>query len=130
MNTSYVVKSRETDRFVNEFHDHKEELRSSNELLTDLQRSERSEPHGEERGTNSIKETCALESIKKTCASPLSIPPAEASPYTKRTIPTNERTWKVVHTHSPDGGNLATAVSKMVTQMVLHNDHDERQLDG
>ena len=35
--TSYVVISRETKRFVNEIHDHKEELRSSNELLTDLQ---------------------------------------------------------------------------------------------
>ena len=31
--TSYVVKSREAECFVNENHDHKEELRSSNELL-------------------------------------------------------------------------------------------------
>ena len=42
-NASYVVK----------------DLRSSNELLTDFQRSERSELPGEERGSNSIKETCA-----------------------------------------------------------------------
>ena len=33
-NTSYVVISRETALFVNEIRDHKEELRSSNELLT------------------------------------------------------------------------------------------------
>ena len=44
MNTSYVVISRETERFVNEIHDHKEELRSSDELLTAFQKSERKEP--------------------------------------------------------------------------------------
>ena len=33
MDTSYVVNSRETERFVNEIHDHKKELKSSNELL-------------------------------------------------------------------------------------------------
>ena len=32
VNTSYVVISRGTERFVNEIHDHKEELRSSSEL--------------------------------------------------------------------------------------------------
>ena len=80
MDTSYVVISRETERFVNDIN-HKEELRSSNELPTDLQRSKRSEFYEEERGTSSIKETCA---------SPLSIPPPKASPYTQRTIPTYE----------------------------------------
>ena len=34
--TSYVVISRETERFVNEIHDHIAEVRSSNELLEDL----------------------------------------------------------------------------------------------
>ena len=71
---------------MNEIHDHKEELRSSNELLTDFQRSERGEPHVEARGTTSIKETCAPGSIKETCASPLIIPVTKASLYTKRTI--------------------------------------------
>ena len=65
MDTSYAVMSRETGRFVNEIHDHKEELRS--------------EFYEEERGTTSIKENCA---------SPLSIPPTEALLYTKRTTPT------------------------------------------
>ena len=53
-NTSYVVISRETERFVNEIHDHKEELRSSNELFT------------AERESNSSQETGALNSIKET----------------------------------------------------------------
>ena len=39
LDTSYVVISRETNRFVNEIHDHKEELSSSSELLTDFQGS-------------------------------------------------------------------------------------------
>ena len=56
VNTSYFVISRETKRFVNQIHDHMQELRSSNELLT------------AERGSNS-KETCALNSIKETWAS-------------------------------------------------------------
>ena len=45
MDTSHVVISRESERFVNEIHDHKEELRSSNELLTELQVSGRSESY-------------------------------------------------------------------------------------
>ena len=61
-NTSCVVISKETERFVNEVHDHKEELRSSNELLT------------AEMGSNSSQETGALSSIKETCASPPSNP--------------------------------------------------------
>ena len=77
-NTSYVVK----------------ELRSSNELLTDLQRSERSELPEEEKGSNSIKETCA---------SPPSNPPGHTSLFicsilvfsafkaAEKTIPTNEK---------------------------------------
>ena len=48
MDTSHVGISRETKRFVNEIHDHKEELRSSNELLADFQGSGRSEFYEEE----------------------------------------------------------------------------------
>ena len=73
-NTCYVVVSRETECFVNEIHDHKEELRSSSELLTAFQKSERNEPHGEERGSNCVKETCAPKGYKETCANPLSNP--------------------------------------------------------
>ena len=49
MNTSHVGISRETKRFENETHDHKEELRSSHELLADFQGSGRSEFYEEER---------------------------------------------------------------------------------
>ena len=57
--TSYVVIFRETERFVNEIHDHYEEVRSSNELLEDLQESERKE-------TTRSKETWAAPSMKET----------------------------------------------------------------
>ena len=56
-NTSYVVIPRETKRFVNEIHDHKEEFRSSNELLTT------------EKGYNSSKKNGAPNSIKESCTS-------------------------------------------------------------
>ena len=50
-NTSYVVITREAERLVNDIHDHKLELRSSDELLADLQESGRSEVF-EERKSN------------------------------------------------------------------------------
>ena len=61
VNTSYVVISTETQRFLNETHDHKD-LRSSDELLT------------AERGSNGSKETCAPNSSNDTAASPPSNP--------------------------------------------------------
>ena len=88
--TSYVGISRETEHFVNEMHDLKEELRSSNELLTELQGSGRSESHEEKKRK--------LEQ-QGTCASLFSNPPQRASLCTQRTIPTNERKWKVIHAH-------------------------------
>ena len=50
--------------------------------------------------------------------------------YTQRTILTNERKWTIIHAHSPDGGYLATAVSKMVTKMRRPHDQEDRQTDG
>ena len=99
-------------------------LRPSAELLTELQRSEGRESC-EEQADTSIQETGSTHvsnssSNKETCANTLSIPPTQAFLYTKRTIPTNDGKWKVIHAHSPDGGDLATAVSKMVTRMVRH----------
>ena len=54
--TSHVAKSRETERLVNEIHDHNEELRSNNELLTQLQGSAKSEACEERRRSLSNKE--------------------------------------------------------------------------
>ena len=54
---------------------------------------------------------------------------------TRSVVPTlsairlKEHPWKVIHAHSPDGGYLATAVSKMVTQVLRHYDQQERQID-
>ena len=70
--------SRETERFVDEIHDHKEELRSSSELLTALQKSEGKEPGIEEGGSNLTKETCAPRGNKETCANPLSTPTSDS----------------------------------------------------
>ena len=66
---------------------------------------------------------------KETCANTLSIPPTKRL-FTQRTIPTNARKWKVVHAHSLDVGDMAIAVSKIVTRMVRHYDQDERQSAG
>ena len=79
-NTSYVVISRETERFVNEINDHKDKPRSSNELLT------------AEKGSNSSQETGALTSTIKTCASRASNPIGD-SLFKKTVIPRSERKW-------------------------------------
>ena len=47
--TSHIVISRETERFLNEIHDHIQELRFSSELLTELQGSVKGEPCSERK---------------------------------------------------------------------------------
>ena len=65
--TPFFVISRETERFGIEIHDHKEEVRSSDELLGNLKESERNEPY-EEKVTTRSKETWAAPSTKETRA--------------------------------------------------------------
>ena len=105
--TSYVVISRGKSRFVDEVHIPGALLRPSPELLTERQRSEGRESCEEQTDT-SIQETglirvSSISSNKETCSINLSIPPTQESIYTKRTISTNERKWKAIHAHSPDG---------------------------
>ena len=112
---------------------HHAELRSSAELLTELQKSEGGESCLGQSNTN-IQETGATHasshtSNKETCANTLSIPPSQASLFTQRTIPTNERKWKVIPANSY-GGALSIQVAKMVTRMVRHHGQDERQSDA
>ena len=60
----------------------------------------------------------------------------EEARATRNFVPTlsairlKEHQWKVIHAHSPDGGFFATALSKMVTQLLRHYDQKERQTDG
>ena len=122
---TYVVLSRE-ERFVNEIHDHRQELRSSNELLAKLHESGRYEQRKVTRGH---KETWAAPSTKEAGASPVILTP-RASLFIKRIIPTNEKKWAIIRAHSRHGGDLAVSVSKMVTTMLRHHDQDERQRDG
>ena len=106
--TTHVVISREEERFVNEIHDHKQELRSSNKLLANLR---------------------AAPSTKETSADPAILTP-RAPLFTKRTIPTNEKKWITIHAQSRYGGDLAVSVFGLATTMLRHYDQDERQRDG
>ena len=128
-NTYYVVITREAERLVNEIHAHKQELRSSNELLADLQESRRSEVYEGRKVTKSFKETWASPSTKETCAGSLILTPRKASLFTRRIIPSSEKKWTAIHAYSPDGGHLTVSVSKMVTTMFRHF-AKERQTDG
>ena len=82
-----------------------------------------------EKVTRSHKETWAAPSTKETSAR-LVIFATRVSLFTKRTIPTNEKKWTMIHAHSRYGGDLAVSVSKMVRTMLRHYDQDERQRDG
>ena len=93
------------------------ELRSSSELLTELQKAEGGESCLGKSKTG-IQETGAA----------LSISHSQASFITQRTI--LKRKWKVIPANSSYGGALSVAVSKMVTRMVRHYDQDERQSDA
>ena len=111
-NTSHVVIVREAERFVSEIHDHKQELRSSDELLADLQGSGRSEVYEERKVTKSFRETWASPSTKETCAGPLILTPRKASLFTSRIILTGEKKWKTIHACSPDGGHFCSVSFK------------------
>ena len=129
--TSYVLISRGKCRFGDEIHVPNAELRSSAELLSELQKSEGGEPCLTKTKTGN-QETGAVHvtsptGIKQTCADTLSISPSQASFFAQRTIPTTERKWTVFPASSSYGGALPIAVSKMVSRMVRHYDQDERQ---
>ena len=128
--TSYVVISRETERCVNEIHDHKAEVGSRNEMLENLQESERNEPYEERKVTTRSKETWAAPSMKETRAGSLSLFLRKASQNTRRTIPTSEKIWKTIHTNVSQGRHLAVSISKTVSTMLRDFDQDERQTDG
>ena len=114
---SYVVTSRETERFVNEIRDHKGELRSSGELLT------------AEKGSNRSQESGALNSIKETCASsPTNFVGDSLSKTT--VLPGSERKLITVEANPFPRSGLPSKVSKMMTKMVRHYDQDECEEDG
>ena len=79
-NTQLTLFFREEERFVNEIHEHKQVLRSSNELLANIHESGRNE---EGQVTRSHKETWAAPSTKEISAGPVILTP-RASLFTKR----------------------------------------------
>ena len=118
--TSYVVISWEAERFVNEIHDHKEELRSSNELLTELQGSVKSEPCEERKGSSHNK---------GTCVNSFSNPPQRASVRTKN----------YSYKREEKGGHSCSFTRRVLfsncciedsSTMLRHCDQEERQTDG
>ena len=54
--TTHVVISTETERLVNEIHNHKAEVRSNNDLHDNIQESKRSGPSEESKVTHAVKQ--------------------------------------------------------------------------
>ena len=123
--TIYGMISRGQSRFVDEVN---AELGSSAELLSELQKAQGKEPCMAQSKT-SIQETGAAHvtsqtTIKEICADTLSVFPGQASLFTQRTIPTNEKKWQAIPVNSSYGRALSIAVSKVVTRMVRPYDQD------
>ena len=99
--TSYVMISRGKSRFVDEVHIPNAELRSSAELLSELQKAEGRGPCLAQSKTG-VQETGAAHvtsqtSIKETCADTLSASPCQASFFTQRNTPTTGKLFLQTH---------------------------------
>ena len=112
-----VLISRGKSRFLDEVYIPNAGLRSSAELLEELQEAE---GRGSclKQWNSSIQEICSTHfsrtSNKDTCADTLSIPPSQASLFTQRTTLTQKRKWKIILANSSYGSALSIQVSKSV----------------
>ena len=82
-----------TERLVNDIHNHKAVVRSNDELLGNLQESQRNGSYQERKVTQRSKQTWAAPGMKETRADSLSLIQRKASLNTRKTIPTNEIKW-------------------------------------
>ena len=88
---TYVVISRETERFVNEIHTHEAKIRSSRELLENSQESKESMPYKEREVITGPKETCVAPSSGETRAGFVKLVANKVSIYTRMPFPRNEQ---------------------------------------
>ena len=122
---TYVVISRETERFVNEIHTHEAETRPSGEPSENLQESKESMSYKQREVNTSPKETWVASSTGGAGAGFLNLVPNKAS-----IEPRNEKKWITIHAYPKRGRDLAISISKTVTTMLRHFDQDERGSDG
>ena len=121
---------RETERFVDEIHTHDAEVRSSNELLENLQESKEGMLYKERKVTTSHKETWAASCIGETRAGSLTLVPNKASLDTRKIIHRNEKMRITTHAHPRRGSDLAVSISTTVTTTLRHFVQDVRESDG
>ena len=93
---TYVVRSRETERHVNEIHTDEQKNRSSGELLENLPDSKESMSYKQREVTTSPEETWVAPSIGETRAGFVNLVPNKTSVYTRKTISRNEEKWITV----------------------------------
>ena len=96
---------------MNEIHNHNAQVRSSRELLDDLQESKEGMSYEERKVTNRHKEIWAAPSKEESRAGSFTLVPNKASIYTRKIIPTNEKKWITIHAHSGYGSDLAMSIS-------------------
>ena len=110
------------NRYVDELHipDPGHNLTSS-ELLSEQAIAEEGKPCHAEVEPNSTGATRAK--LSRILSAPVC--------YTKETIPTSEKEWKIVPAYpSLKGRTLSAAISKLVIRLVRHYDEEERETDG
>ena len=104
---------RESERFVNEIHNHKAEVISGKELLDNLRESKRSEPH-----TRSKRKLGQLQVRRKLVQALSSLFHTKHHFFTRRIIPTTEKKWITVQAHSGYGSDSAVSIKTNQSLMV------------
>ena len=93
VDTSFIVISRETERFRHELHQLRREFRSSNELLKRRVQRRKGVRYEERKVTTSHKETWAAPSSWKQDADTIILTQSQEHLCTKWAIPRNEKKW-------------------------------------
>ena len=108
----------------------KQKPRSGKELLENSEESKESMSYKQGEVTTSPKETWVAPSTGETRAGFVNLVPNKASIHTRKTFPRNEKKWITIHSNPKRGSDLVRFISKAVTTMLHHFDHDEGESGG
>ena len=118
---TYVMTSRETERFVNEIHTLEARIRSGGELLENLQESKESMLYEQREVTSSPEEILVALSIGETRAGFVKLVPTKAFIHTRKMISRNEKKVITIHANPKRGSDWQSLYSKQSQQCYVNS---------